>query len=110
MWKIVGLQWVAGSLVCLLLLLVSREHATSAAWGVTSVAVPSTLFAARLSLGSRNAMSGVFVFLIGEFLKVIASVAILFVAYRLDPSLIWWSVVLACAVTLKSYFLAFFLR
>lgn len=110
MWKIVGLQWAAGSLVCLLMLLISRDHALSAVWGVTSVVVPSTLFAARLSLGSRNAMSGVFVFLIGEFLKVIVSVAILFMAYRFDPNLVWWSVVLACAVTLKSYFLAFFLR
>ncbi|HEY1059779.1 MAG TPA: ATP synthase subunit I [Limnobacter sp.] len=110
MWKIVGLQWVVGSLVCLLMLLVSVHHAQSALWGLASVAVPSTLFAVRLALGSKTPMGGTFVFLAGEFLKVAATVLIMFVASRIDPHLVWWSLVLTAVATLKSYFLAFFLR
>ena len=110
MWKIVGLQWVVGALVCLLLGLVSVAHAQSALWGLAAVAVPSTVFAVRLALGSKTPMGGTVVFLAGEFLKVGATIAIMFVASQVDPGLIWWSLVLTAVATLKSYFLAFFLR
>lgn len=110
MWKIVGLQWAAGVSVCLLLFMVSKNHMVSAFWGFFAVALPSTLFACRLALGSRTPAAGVFVFFAGEFLKVGATVAILFLATRANPELIWWAVMLAVVVTLKSYFLAFFLR
>ncbi|MCE2744413.1 MAG: ATP synthase subunit I [Burkholderiales bacterium] len=110
MWKIVGLQWVVGVAVCLLMLLVSPIHAQSAAWGFVAVALPSTLFAARLALGSKTPMGGTIVFLAGEFLKVGATIAIMFVASQVDPNIVWWSLILTAIVTLKSYFLAFFLR
>ncbi len=110
MWKIVSLQWLAGSLVCLLMLFLSPSHAVSALWGVVAIAIPNTLFAARLALGSRTAVGGVVVFLAGEFLKVAASIVIVFMAHRVYPDLVWWALVLACIVTLKSWFLAFFLR
>ena len=110
MWKIVGLQWVVGVATCLLLWLVSPIHAQSAAWGFVAVALPSTLFAARLALGSKTPMGGTFVFLAGEFLKVGATIAIMFVASQVDPNIVWWSLILTAIVTLKSYFLAFFLR
>ena len=55
-------------------------------------------------------MGGTFVFLAGEFLKVGATIAILFVASQVDPNIVWWSLILTAVVTLKSYFLAFFLR
>lgn len=110
MWKVIGLQWGVGVACCLLMLLVSRFHAQSAAWGLVAVALPSTLFAARLSLTSQASKRGAYVFLTGEFLKVGATIAIMFVASRVDPNLVWWSLVLTAVVTLKSYFLAFFLR
>ena len=100
MWKIVGLQWVVGVAVCLLMLLVSPIHAQSAAWGFAAVALPSTLFAARLALGSKTPMGGTFVFLTGEFLKVGATIAIMFVASQVDPNIVWWSLILTAIVTL----------
>jgi len=110
MWKIVGLQWIVGALVCLSMLAFSVEHASSALWGLVAVAAPSTLFAVRLALGSKTPMGGTFVLLAGEFLKVAATIAIMFVASQVDPNLIWWSLVLTAVAALKSYFLAFFLR
>lgn len=110
MWKIVGLQWGVGLAVCLLMLLVSPIHAKSALWGFIAVALPSTLFAARLAMGSKTPRGGAIVFLAGEFLKVGATVAIMFVASQVDPNIVWWSLTLTAVVTLKSYFLAFFLR
>ncbi len=110
MWKIVGLQWVVGVVVCLLMLLVSPIHAQSALWGFVAVALPNTLFAARLALGSKTPKARAFVFLVGEFLKVGATVAIMFTASQVDPNIVWWSLMLSAFVTLKSYFLAFFLR
>lgn len=110
MWKIVGLQWVVGMAVCLLMLLVSTNHAQSAAWGFVAVALPSTLFAARLAMGSKTPAGGTYVFLAGEFLKVGATVAIMYAASQVDPNIVWWSLILTATVTLKSYFLAFFLR
>jgi ATP synthase protein I len=110
MWKIVGLQWVVGGMVCLLMLLVSSQHATSALWGLAAIALPSTLFAFRLALGARTPVGGTILVLAGEFLKVGASIAIMFAASQIDPDLVWWSLILAAVATLKSYFLAFFLR
>jgi len=110
MWKIIGLQWVVGAAVCLLMFMVSANHAQSALWGLLAVALPSTAFAARLALGSKTPLGGTVVFLAGEFLKVGATIAIMFVASQVDPNLVWWSLILTAVLTLKSYFLAFFLR
>lgn len=110
MWKIVGLQWVVGTAVCLSMFLVSVDHARSALWGLLAVAVPSTVFAARLALGSKTPMGGTVVFLAGEFLKVAATIVAMFLAGQLDPQVVWWPLMLTAAATLKSYFLAFFLR
>ncbi len=111
MWEVVGIQWVVGGLVCLALLcLISPFHAKSAGWGVVAVALPNTLFAARLALGSKTPLAGVFVFLVGEFLKVGATILIVFLASQIDATLVWWSLIFAAVVTLKSCFLVFFLR
>ena len=99
-----------GAAVCLSMLFVSTEHAQSALWGLLAVALPSSVFAIRLAMGSKTPMGGTFVFLAGEFIKVAATVAILFAAGQLDPDIVWWSMMLAAVAALKSYFLAFFLR
>lgn len=110
MWKVVGLQWLSGLVVCAVMFTISKQHALSAVWGVSAVVIPSTLFAARLALGARTPAGGTMVLLAGEFLKVGATIAIMFVAGQVDPDIVWWSLVLAAVVSLKSYFLAFFLR
>ena len=96
--------------MCVLMLMVSANHAQSALWGLLAVALPSTVFAMRLALGSKTPMGGTFVFLAGEFLKVAATIAIMFMAGQLDPNVVWWSLILTAVAALKSYFLAFFLR
>lgn len=110
MWKIVALQWSVGLVVSGVLMWASVPHAVSAFWGVAAVALPSTLFALRLSMGHRSAVGGVATFLTGEFLKVAASLCIFAVVAKTYSPLIWWAMILAAVVTLKSYLLAFFLK
>jgi ATP synthase protein I len=79
-------------------------------WGLGCIALPSTVFAARLALGSSSSTGVALLFFAGEFLKVAASVALMALVARFDTALVWWAFVLAAVLTLKSYFIAFFLR
>ena len=110
MWKIVGLQWLIGLLLSAGLMWVSVVHAVSGSLGVLAVALPSTAFAIRLSVGNQSPGGSVVTFLAGEFLKVIATICIFVIAAKLYAPMIWWAMLLAAVVTLKSYLLAFFLK
>ena len=110
MWKIVALQWLVGLVASGGLMWVSPAHAMSGMFGLMAVALPSTVFAVRLSLGNRTAAGAVATFLTGEFLKVAATVCILAIVAKFYSPLIWWAMILVCVVTLKSYFLAFFVK
>ena len=110
MWKIVAFQWLVGSAVSIGLMWVSPAHALSALCGVVSVALPSSMFALRLSLGSSTPIAGVGTFLVGEFLKIVATLALLAFCAKIYPGLVWWSMLIAVIATIKSYFLTFLLK
>ena len=111
MWKIVALQWVVGLSLSAGLLSVSSVHALSALWGAIAVALPSTLFAFRLSLGSgAGSAADVAVFLVGEILKIVATVLLLALIAKWFTQLVWWALILAVVLTIKSYFLIFLVK
>jgi ATP synthase protein I len=110
MWKIVALQWLVGLSLSVGLMWVSTAHALSALCGVVSVALPSSIFAFRLSLGSSSPIAGVGTFLVGEFLKIVATLALLALCAKIYPGLIWWAMLIAVIATIKSYFLTFLLK
>lgn len=111
MWKIVALQWFVGLCLSAGLVWVSVAHALSAFWGAVSVAVPSTLFALRLSLKSRaGTPADVAVFLVGEIFKIVATVLLLALVAKWYGSLVWWALLLAVVATIKSYFLIFLVK
>lgn len=110
MWKIISLQWCVGLFFCLLLLTYSVQHAISALWGFLAVVLPSTALAARVALGTRTEVGGLMLLMSGEILKIFATVFILYMANSLYPDLVWWPLVGAVVLTLKSYLLMFFSR
>lgn len=111
MWKIVALQWVVGLCLSGGLLLMSAAHALSALWGTVAVALPSLLFALRLSLkaGPGSAVD-VAVFLVGEILKIVATVLIMAIVAKWYAGLVWWAMLMAVVATIKSYFLIFLVK
>jgi ATP synthase protein I len=111
MWKIVALQWAVGLGLSAGLMWISPTHALSAFWGAVAVALPSSLFALRLSMVSRSeSIAGVTVFLAGEFLKIVGTVLMLALVAKLLPALVWWALMLSVVLTIKSYFLIFLLK
>lgn len=111
MWKIVALQWVVGLSLSAGLLFVSTAHALSALWGAVAVALPSTLFAVRLWAGSgAGSAADVAVFLVGEILKIVATVLLLALVAKWFTGLVWWALLLAVVLTIKSYFLIFLVK
>jgi len=111
MWKIVGLQWVVGVGLSAGLLVLSPAHALSALWGSIAVALPSSLFALRLSLKSGpGSPADVAVFLVGEIFKIVATVLLLALVAKWFTQLVWWALLLAVVLTIKSYFLIFLVK
>ncbi len=86
------------------------QHAISSLWGVVAVALPATLLAWRISLGSHYQSGGISVILFGEILKICATVIILYSANQVYSELVWWPLICAVIFTLKSYILIFFTR
>ncbi|MEO8937859.1 MAG: ATP synthase subunit I [Burkholderiaceae bacterium] len=84
-----------------------RNAALSAALGGLACVVPNGLFAARLFADSRRpggaTVYGVF---IGEFVKLAATVVLLFVVARLYREVNWLALIVGI-IAAQSYFLAF---
>jgi len=109
-WVVLG-QVVVGLLVIAVAWLVSASQvvAVSAACGVAAVVIPAALFARGVTgrFASVNAGSAVLSFFVWEFVKIVMTVGILFVAQRLVVGLSWLAMLLGLIVTLKVYLLAF---
>ena len=126
MWKIVALQWLVGICLSAGLFAISSAHALSAFWGMVAVALPSSVFALRLSIGARSAEQAgegtqgtqgsqgspadVAVFLVGEILKIVATVLLLALVAKWFAQLVWWALLLSVVLTIKSYFLIFLVK
>lgn len=117
-WKLVGMQWLAGIAagVATWLLTQSASVSWSVVYGATAVVVPTALMAygltssalARLTSGfAQAAFAG---FLLWEGVKVLLVVALLVLAPVLVPDLNWIGLVIGLVVVLKVYWLGFLIQ
>lgn len=111
--QLVLAQAFAALAVSLIALLASgAQAALSALAGAGAYFVPSCLFALRLLIAmQRPGGSGPALFLVGEMLKMMAAVALLWLVAKLGgDSVHWLAVFFGLLAVLKSYFLVFVYR
>lgn len=111
--QLVAAQALAGALVVVIALLVSGVQAgLSALAGAGAYFLPNLLFALRLLLAMQHpGGSGPGLFLVGEMLKMLAAVALLWLLAKLGgDSVHWLAVFFGLLAVLKSYFLVFAYR
>lgn len=88
--------------------LAGARGAISAALGGAACVVPNFLFALRLKfVASRPGASFTTNFLLGEFVKMIATIALLVIVVREYADLHWPSMLIGLALALQAMFLAF---
>lgn len=108
--RIVLLQVAAAFVVALIAAAIAGLSAgLSALLGGLCCAIPNALFAARLVLsakkpGGANPMT----FLIGEFIKIASTVALMAAVVWLYRDVNWLAFIVAFIVVLKSYFILLF--
>lgn len=109
MFRIVVLQVAAMLVVALLAWLIGGVHAAlSAALGALASTLPNALFAWRLALDAKRPQgAGAHVFFIGELVKLLLTVALLFAIARFYDQLNWLALLAGFVVALKSYLVAF---
>jgi ATP synthase protein I len=81
----------------------------SALLGGAACVVPNGLFALKLAASARRQgtkETGPAVFLVGEFVKVASTVALLALVVATYPKLNWLAMIVGIIVVLKSYLLA----
>lgn len=108
-WVVLG-QVLVGVLVTLAAWGISGKTsvAWSAAFGALAVVIPAALFARGVAgqFASANAGAAVMGFFLWEFVKIVLTVSILFVAHRLVMNLSWPVMLVSLVVTMKVYWLA----
>ena len=108
-WVVLG-QVLVGVLVTLAAWGISGKTsvAWSAAFGALAVVIPAALFARGVmgQFASANAGAAVMGFFLWEFVKIVLTVSILFVAHRLVMNLNWPVMLVSLVVTMKVYWLA----
>lgn len=106
--RAVGLQFAMAAIVAGLAAFWGLHAAASALLGGLACAVPSALFALRLSIEARRpGGASVHGFFIGEFAKLAATVGLLFLVGSTYHDLNWLALIIGFVAALKSYFLMF---
>ncbi len=105
----VFLQAVMTLAVAIIAAMIGGLHAAaSAALGGLACLVPSALFAFRLAIETRRPGGAtVHGFFIGEFMKVAATLLLLFGVASVYRNLNWLALIVGFIAALKSYFLIF---
>lgn len=108
MFRAVLLQSAATLFVAILAgLLAGKNAAVSAALGGAAIVLPNSLFALRLFVeGQKPDGASPAVFLIGEFIKVAATLALLVLAAKLYRDMQWLALIAGLVVALKANLLA----
>lgn len=113
-WKVVAGQVLVGMLVALGAWVLTGRVSVgwSVAYGALAVAVPAALFARgvlrhKASTNPRAAMVGFFGW---EIAKIVLTVALLAAAPRLVPGLSWVALLIGMVVTMKTYWVALWVR
>lgn len=112
-WRVIGVQVAVGlSSAALAWLFWDAEVAASVVWGASAVVVPALLFARGLfsPLAGVNPGAAVASFMLWEFVKILASVAIMFAAFRWLSGLNAVAMLAGLILTLKVYWLALVFR
>lgn len=108
-WVVLG-QVVVGTIVVLVawLLTGSVGVAKSAAWGVLAVVLPAALFARGLTgqFARANPGTAVASFFVWELAKIVVTVGVMYVAYRVEVNLNWLAMLAGLVLTMKVYWLA----
>jgi ATP synthase protein I len=109
-WRIIALQSGVGVVMVLMTWLLTDVSGlvASVAWGVVAVVIPAMVFARALNRQMRTvnpkvAMVGLFVW---ELVKIVLTVALMFLAPKMMPDLNWFALVASFVVTIKVYWLA----
>lgn len=109
-WWVVAGQVVIGTLVVLAgwLLTGSVGVAKSCAWGVLAVVLPAALFARGLTgqFARANPGAAVASFFVWELAKIVVTVAVMYIAYRVEKDLNWLAMLAGLVLTMKVYWLA----
>ncbi|WP_348707631.1 ATP synthase subunit I [Acidovorax soli] len=113
-WKVVAGQALVGMLVALVAWILTGRASVgwSAAYGALAVVVPAALFARgvfrrKASGNPRAAMVGFFGW---EVAKIVLTVALLAAAPRLVPGLSWIALLVGMVITMKTYWVALWVR
>ena len=112
MFRIVLLQILTTAVVSLLSGLIGgMSAAVSALLGGAACFIPNGLFALKLAAASRRPQgTDAAVFLIGEFVKVVSTVALLALIVAMYKNLVWLAMLASIIAVLKSYMLSLLIR
>lgn len=112
MFRVVLLQALATLLAATVAWAVGGPAAgLSALAGGAACVVPNGLFALRLAAAARRPQgTTAATFFVGEFVKVVSTVALLLLVVWAYRDLVWLALIAAVIVTLKSYFVALIWR
>ncbi len=108
-WVVLG-QVVVGTVLVLAawLLTGSVGVARSCAWGVLAVVLPAALFARGLTgqFARANPGTAVASFFVWELAKIVVTVGVMYIAYRVEVNLNWLAMLAGLVLTMKVYWLA----
>lgn len=112
MFRIVLLQVLMTVIVSLASGLIGGAHAAvSALLGGAACFIPNGLFALKLAAAARRPQgTDAAVFLVGEFVKVVATIALLALIVASYRDLVWLALLVSIIAVLKSYVLALLIR
>jgi ATP synthase protein I len=112
MFRIVLLQIITTVVVSLLSALIGGVPAgLSALLGGAACFIPNGLFALKLTVASRRPQgTDAAVFLVGEFVKVVSTIALLALVVATYKNLVWLAMLVSIIAVLKSYVLALLIR
>lgn len=109
-WWVVAGQLAIGVLVALAAWAFTQSISVvlSCLWGVAAVVVPAALFARGVTGRFARATPGsaVVSFFLWEFAKIVAAIAVMFLAYRMQKDLSWPAMLVGLVLTMKVYWLA----
>lgn len=110
--RIVLIQFLTTLIVALLSWLISGGPAAmSALLGGGAVLVPNALFALRLAIAARRpGGANPLTFLVGEFVKLVATVVLLVLIAKTYKDLNWLALLVSIIAVLNSYVLALIVK
>ena len=112
-WWVVLAQVALGGLVVVVAKMVFGDRvAQSVMWGVLAVVLPAALFARGVTskFAAANPGAAVMSFFLWEFVKILVTIGVLFVAHRLMRDLSWPAMLVGLILTMKVYWLALAFR